>query len=455
MAYEESCPGQVVHIHQEVDARYEAMAIGVKAQKELRETPMIIFHKLRRVDGTISPWPVVVNAFASRRRNAFAVDGSYDKLGQEMFERRERRIKPVVIKRSEAPVKEVVNVGPDANTSEIPALVHMGWDPGPYIPAGFLTTYDPDTGIDNCALQRGWIYDDHEIRIFPNSHSHNGMNLAKYEKRGDDTKIAYWVGHHPAVYHGCGVKQAYPESHWDTCGGLLGEPLRLVSSETLGDDFLVPADAEFIIEGIVPRGKRKPEGPFGEYTHYFGGQRLNPYMEVTCISHRKDPFWFSILCGTIDDGIGGLRREGAIYAVLKRAVPEVLNVYRSDASPNHLYVSMRKTHDAQPRAAILAVLAAAGGSVKHVFIFDEDVDIFDEQEVLWAIGSRSDWSRDLIVVPNLPAPTLDPTVTGFAMGTGAGLDCTKPAAPAVYEQRSFVPPEVMAKIDLKDWIPGV
>lgn len=452
--YEEAHPEHVVHIDREVSARWEAAAIAVKTQKEMREAPILIFHRVRTVDGTISPWPVVMNVFASRQRCAFAVGGGYERLGCEMHERRAQRIKPVVVDRAAAPVKEVVVTGPAVNAREIPALVHAGWDPGPYIPLGFLTTYDPDTGIDNSALQRGWIHDGREVRIFPNGSSHNGQNLKKWEARGEDMRVAYWVGHHPSVYLGAGVKLRYPESHWDATGGLIGEPLRLVPSETLGDDFLVPADAEFVIEGIVPAGKRKPEGPFGEYTRYFGGQRLNPYMEVTSISRRETPFWFSLICGGPDEGfgLGGLRREGAVYEIVSRVVPQVVNVYRPGSCPNHMYIQIRKTADSQPRMAILATLAAAGGSVKHVFVFDEDVDIFDEQEVMWAIGTRSDWAKDMIVVPNAPTTDLDPTATGPRLGTSAGLDCTKPAPPALYEQRSFIPPEVMAEIQLEDYI---
>ncbi len=453
---EETYPGQVVHVRKEVSAQWEAAAIAIKLQKESREAPVVIFHKVRTVDGELSPWPVVMNLFASRQRCAFAVGGGVERLGREIHERRAARIKPVVVPRSDAPVKEVVKTGDAVNAREIPALVHAAWDPGPYIPLGFLTTYEPDSGVDNCALQRGWIYDAREIRIFANGSSHNGRNIQKYEERGEDVRVAYWVGHHPAVYLGAGVKLKYPESHWDATGGLLGEPFRLVPSETLGDDFLVPADAEFVIEGIIPAGKRKPEGPFGEYTRYIGGQRLNPYMEVTCISHRENPFWFSLICGGPDEGhgLGGLRREGAVFEVLSRVVPQVVNVYRPASCANHMYVQIRKTSDAQPRMAILATIAAAAGSVKHVFVFDEDVDIFDEQEVLWALGTRTDLARDLIVVPDSPTTDLDPTATGHRLGTSAGFDCTKPAAPALYEQRSFVPPEVMANVRLDELIPG-
>jgi 2,5-furandicarboxylate decarboxylase 1 len=226
-----------------------------------------------------------------------------------------------------------------------------------------------------------------------------------------------------------------------------------VPSETLGEDFLVPADAEFVIEGTVPRGKLKPEGPFGEYTRYFGAQRLNPYMEVTCISHRQNAHWVSIITGYADDQIGALRREGIVFDAVKRVVPQILAVYRPMAAPHHIYIQIRKTHDSQPRMAIMSALSLPD-AIKHVFVFDEDVDIFDEQEVQWAIDTRSDWAKDLIVVPNLEATHLEPTTTGRGLGTRAGIDCTIPCPPAVYEQRSFIPKEVMERIHLKDYLPN-
>lgn len=448
--YEESHPDLVVHVEQEVDARWEASAIVLKSQKELPEAPVFVFHRLRTVHGEISPFPVVMNLFASRHRLAHAVDSSFERVGIEIWERRARKVPPVTVSRDEAPVKEVVHR--DARVlRELPAVVHAAWDPGPYLSAGFLTTYDPETGIDNCALQRGWIYDDHEIRIFPNSASHNWWNIRKVEEQGGDARVAFWVGHHPAVYMGAESKLGYPESHWANAGGLAAEPIRLVPSETLGEDFLVPADAEFVIEGIVPRGQRKPEGPFGEYTRYFGGQRLNPCMEVTCVTHRKDPQWVSIVTGYGDDMIGGLRREGFLYETMKRIVPQVINIYRPTVCPFHMYVQLRKTADWQPRSIIMAALSVPEG-IKHVFVFDEDVDIFDENEVQWAIGTRADWAKDLIVVEDLHTSGLDPTSTGHGLGTRAGIDCTKPAPPGVYEQRSFIPAEVMERIRLADYL---
>jgi 2,5-furandicarboxylate decarboxylase 1 len=370
-----------------------------------------------------------------------------------MFERYARRIKPIVVDRAQAPVKQVIRTGASVALQEFPAIVHSGWDPGPYISGGFLTTYDPDSGIDNTALQRGWLYNEREIRVFVSPGSHNAWNLKKWESRGENTPVAFWVGHHPAVYLGAEARLGYPESHWETAGGFIGEPLRLVQSDTLGPKFLVPADSEFVIEGVIVRGKLAPEGPFGEYTRYFGGQGLRPVMEVTCVTHRENPYWLSIIPGYDDEGcgIGALRREGYVFEVVRRIVPEVLNVYRPNSCPHHIYVQLRKTQEWQPRALIMAVLSMPE-AIKYVFVFDDDVDIFNESEVLWAIGTRSDWTRDLIAVPDLFATPLDPTTSGHGLGTRGGIDCTKPAAPKVFEQRSFIPEEVMDRIQLGDYL---
>jgi len=453
--YEAANPGMVVRISQEVSACWEASAIAVKAQKELREAPVLIFERLRTTDGRISPYPTVLNLFASRPRCAFALEADPRFAGQALYERRLDRVKPVVVSSEQAPVKEIIAIGDAIDVQEIPGVVHNAWDPGAYVSAGMLTTYDPESGVDNCALQRGWLYDQREIRVFPAGVSHNAWNLHKIEAAGEPARVAYWVGHHPLAYLGAEARMGYPESHWDAAGGVLHEPLRLVPSETLGEDFLVPADAEWVIEGRIPPGVRKPEGPFGEYTRYFGGQGLRPVMEVSCISHRRDAHWLSIIPGRADEGIGiaALRREGTLFDLLKRVVPQVINVYRPNSAPGHIYVQLRKTQDWQPRAVITAALSSSE-SIRHVFVFDEDIDIFDEEEIMWAIYSRSDWARDLVVIENMFSTELEPTTTGHLVGTRAGLDCTVPAAPAVYERRSFIPSEVMDRVKLQDYVPA-
>jgi 2,5-furandicarboxylate decarboxylase 1 len=447
-------PQEVIRIDKPVDHKWVASAIATKVDLAFKTVPVLIFEKVIMADGEISPYPSVVNLLSSRKRCAWAIGAGFEKMGIELSTKLRKKTKPIVVSKTEAPVKEIVKKGEDVDLGVFPALVQHAWDPGPYITAGFLTCFDPDSGIDNCALQRGWIAGKREVRVGLGTWSHNGIIFSKYEKAKKDMRAAFWIGHHLAAYLGSEAKLGFPESHYESAGGVLGEPMRLVPSETLGEDFLVPADAEVVIEGFFPHGKRLPEAPFGEHLGYFGGQKWHPYMEVSCITHRKRPYWLTILCGHLDEkeGIGGARREGSVYDMVKKAVPVVTNVYRPASCPTHIYIQMRKTHDAQPRHAILAAISSAEG-IKHVFVFDEDINIFDESEILWAIGTRSQWDKDLIVVPNCASAGLDPSCEHEGISTRGGIDCTKPAPPEVFEQRTFIPEEIMSKVSLEDYLP--
>ena len=452
--YSRLFPEEIVSIDRAVDAKWHASAVATKAERACKTSPVLIFNQMRLLNGAISAYPAVVNLLSSRRRLAWTIESTVERFAIDLSSRIRQKKKPRVVSKSEAPVKEGVKKGTEVNLLDYPALVQHAWDPGQYITAGFLTCYDPDTGIDNCALQRGWIKKEREIRIHIGHHSHNGMIFSKHERAKKGMKAIYWIGHHPAAYLGAEVKLGFPESHYESAGGVLGEPLRLVPSETLGEDFLVPADAEVVIEGIIPNGQRRPEAPFGEHLGYFGGQTLSPYMDVTCITHRKKPYWLTILCSHLDEkeGIGGARREATLYEILRKAVPGVTNVYRPTSCPIHLYIQMKKRKESDPRQAILAAISAPEG-IKHVFVFDEDINIFDEPEVLWAIGTRSQWDKDLVVVPNCNAAGLDPSCERDGMGTRAGIDCTKPLPPEVFEQRTFIPDEIMNQVSIEDYIP--
>ncbi len=453
-AYERAVPDGVVHVEREVAARHEAAAIAVKVEEAYQDSPILVFHRVRTEAGEVAPFPLVMNLFASRARCAHVLGTDFRHAGRALYEKLKARVPPVTVPRGAAPVQEVVLQGEAADLTRLPAIVHSAWEPGPYVSAGFLTMYEPESGVDNCALQRAWIAGPRELRCFLAKQSHNAHILHANEQRGAPTRAAFWVGHHPAAYLGAGVRLRFPESHWATAGAVLGAPLRLVPSVSLGDDFLVPADAEFVIEGTFTPGDRAPEGPFGEYTRYFGAQRWSPVLRVTAVTHRRGAHWLTIIPGRGDEGRGlaGLRREGTIFNLVSQVVPTVVNVYRPPSCPDHIYIQLRKTNDAQPRQAILAALASPD-AIKHVFVFDEDVNIFDDADVLWAIGTRSQWDRDLIVVPDLLATPLDPSTEGRERGARGGIDCTKPAPPGHFEQRFYLPPAVVERVDLRDVLP--
>jgi 2,5-furandicarboxylate decarboxylase 1 len=449
--YEKAYPQEVVHIEREISSLHEITALAIQGDEHWKDPPVLIFHHVKNGDGTVSPHPAIVNLFASRLRCARVIGTDVPHFARELQRRStEQKRKPIVVKREDAPVKEVVARGKDVDVLKFPVLVHHYMDAGPYVSSGFATTYDPDSGIDNCGIQRGFVKAKDEIRFWPCLGTHNNFNLQKHWDGGQDMRFAYWVGHHPAVILGAEVRLGYPESHYEAAGGVIGESLRLVSSETLGEDFLVPADAEVVIEGIAKVGERKAEGPFGEAWGHTGAQRLNPVIRVTAVTHRRNACWISNMVSHKDMQVFNSWREVIILEAAKRAVPTTQNVYIP--VPGIVFLQVKQTRRNQGREAGLAALAAVEGS-KHVFVVDDDIDIYNMHDILTAIASRSQWDKDVIIIPRGRGIGTDPSITEEAVTAKAVIDCTKPAPPQPFEPRNSVPEEVMKRVRLQDYVP--
>lgn len=451
--YEAKYPEDVLHIEKQVSCVQEVHAIVDKLEKE-DKYPILFFHNVLTTEGKRANQPLITNVLASRTRYARICSSTFQDLGRDVAEAATAKRKPLVIPKAEAPVKSIIKSKEAINLFEFPALVHNAMDAGLYFSSGSLITYDPDSGIDNCSIQRGWIIAKNMVRVFIAMSMHNGMNLHKHELRNQDMKVAYWLGHHPLAYIGGLIKLPYPGSHWEAIGGMLGEPLRLVPSESLGDDFLVPADAEIVVEGILEANKRYAEGPFGEYPRTFGGQIPNPQFKVTAITHRKDAIWYDIAAGWTDhQGTGGPALEGQLWRDLRGRFPSLQNVYMplSGTGRFHVYLQFKDPAPSDARQAIIMALMLNPSLVKHAFAFDDDVDIFNEKEVLWAIATRSQWDKDLIVLPHAKVGDLDPSGGLAGESCGGGIDCTKPWGKP-FEEKVYVDQEVLDRIKLEDYI---
>jgi 2,5-furandicarboxylate decarboxylase 1 len=397
--------------------------------------------------------PVVSQLMASRLRLARLLGTTVQRAGVAMFERMQQRLDPVLVSPEQAPVREVVQTGDEIDVTRLPAPVYHAMDPGPYITAGFLTTYDPATGIVNSAMHRGWLRGPRDIGVYMVPSTDNARIFAAHERAGQDMPAAFWIGHHPLAELGCQARVASSESHFATAGGVLGEPLRVVPSLTLGENFLVPADAEIVIEGYIRAGERAAEGPFGEYTRYDGPQRWNPSMHVTAVTRRKDALWDELAVGHTH-WMGSLGKEGATFHHVKRAVNVLDNVHipMSGGGAHHVYLQLRNNRvKGVSKSALLAALSA-DFSIKHAFVFDDDIDIFDDREVMLALATRFQGDEDLVVVRGINGPALDPSGPDSG-GCKVGFDCTKPVEDANFPPRSRVPSDVAAATVLHDWIP--
>jgi len=454
--YEQDHPEDVVTIEKPVSLKHEIGILVDQLDRE-RKFPLLRIKNPILCNGKPSEFEVIMNEIGSRGKLAYAMGSNWEKVSQDW--RRlalENKQKPVVISREDAPVKEQILKGDDVDMLRYPAYQPYLMLSHPYISLAPMITYHPEAGIDNMGIHRGEIQSKNRIAFLFSPDNHNSMNFHKYEQElNQNMKCAIVAGLHPNVLMASQTKMGYPESHFEACGGLLGEPLRLVPSETLGDNFMVPADAEIVFEGEIKAMKRTAEGPYSEYTRHIGAQRWCPYMEVSCITQRKDPLWSNYAIGR-NHAFQGLAREFRVYDIVKRVVPQVTRVYLlphagGDDGLGFCFIQIKKTAEGQARTAIHSALTS-NYSVKHVIVVDEDVDIYDERQVFWAVATRAQPDKDWIIQTDVMSSIVDPSIENH-WGSKAGIDATRPAPPEPFLIPTMFPEEDMKRFKLNDYVP--
>src|SRR6266508_2280382 len=180
----------------------------------------------------------------------------------------------------------------------------------------------PDADNHNSGIYRAQIHSRNRLGMSYEKHTHIGTVHRSAEARGEPVDCAIWVGHHPATLLGCQSKIPYGEDEYEVMGGLLQEPLEVVRAKTV--DVMVPASAEVVFEGRILPGERLPEGPYGEFTWYYGLERPSPVMEVTAITHRRDAIYHHLFAAHPEHNLTGrLGREAVLYKRVRAAMPGV------------------------------------------------------------------------------------------------------------------------------------
>jgi UbiD family decarboxylase len=250
------------------------------------------------------------------------------------------------------------------------------------------------------------------------------------EERGQSLPVAITLGIHPLHYMGSMV-YAYPPKvrKYEIIGGLFGEPYRVARCGVEGLE--VAAGAEIVIEGEILAHVREPEGPFGEFTGYASHRSTQNVFVAHRIRMRRDPIFHSVTSGMSKDHIlvSCITREGEIQNALRRNLPNVLNVHVPHATCGAFMaiIAMKKTAEGEPQMAIMATLGTELYT-KYVIVVDEDVDIFDMNDVMWAVATRVRAEKDIVFIPNAKGAILDPTSDpeSFTL-TKMGIDATRPA----------------------------
>ena len=428
---------ELVRISHPVDPVHEVSALVAKLARERRRRPVLL---LENVKG--SAFPVVTNLHAGRRRMALAMNAEPRELQRAFLKAMEHPVPPVVV--DTGPVKEVVQTGGDVDLLALPQIVHHAADAGPYITAAISFARDPEDGTWNCAYNRLMIMGRDRTSIHITASKHLWEFYQKAEARGEALPVAFAVGVHPAIGLGALAIGSIDEDERAIMGGILGEPLELVRCET--SDLLVPAHAEMILEGEILPGERTPEGPFSEFTGYSLGQRQREVVRYNAVTMRQGALFHDIAVAQVDHLLlSTIPMEANLYRAVRAIVPSVKAV--RVPAPYSCYVAIEQRVAGQAKNAILAVMGA-DMYIKRVVVVDHDVNIFDDREVAWALGTRCQADRDITVISNTRGSDLDPSTDSDGYTAKWGVDATAKPSLAQYTPRNRIPQDVMDRIDL-------
>lgn len=422
----------ILEIHHQVNLDHDMTTYVMELEKR-GKTPLLFFHDVKGF-----PYPVVVNTFGSRRRIGFSIGLEEKDLITGWKSLAADRIPPTVVK--EAPVKEVIKTGKEIDLEEYPIPVHFEIDGGRMITGGVVIANDPDTGVGNLNFTRMQIHGKDLLGASLHSRGDLWDFQRRQGERGQPLEVAVAIGVHPAISVAGAANLPISEDEMALAGALMGESVLVVPAETV--DLLVPAQAEMIIEGRILADTFQDEGPLGEYTGYASNRSTRNVIQVTAITHRKDMIYQDIIPGASAEhlNLSKVSRIPRTFDAVKSVFPNVVDMnYPMSGTHYHCYVSLDQKIEGQAKQVMLLIFGL-DSYIKHIIAVDSDVDVFDEKQVLWALATRFQADKDLLVVPGLPANLLDPSMEG-KVGAKMGLDATmsldSPAVPIQIGQESI------------------
>lgn len=465
--------GQLAHVTAEVDWRDEIPAITRKSLNAMG--PALLFENIKDYQNT---WcrKLFVNGLGNGDMIKMMFNRPRDVSRRELVDLYRDAIKnPLAPEAFETgPVKENIRKGDQINLWDFPVPKWHALDGGRYINTWCgVVTRDPDTGIMNVGTYRGMIVDETRISCLLLTAQHWGMHLTKYAQRGEKMPVAVVFGYDPSmVFVAC---SAIPTNmcEYDVMGAIRGVPVDLVKCET--SDLMVPSSAEIVLEGFVdPHPETFAwEGGFGEYTGYYAGERRKrPVIQVECITHRNDPIYRGNLEGAgpgepnEDSHVYAISAKGLMFDTLERAgIPGVL-----DCRPGPInIIKIKQSYRGQAKQIACALWAHPNAEYmwKMVLVVDEDIDIYNERSVQWAMCYRVDPANleHLVVMPGTRGGVLDPSSPAevrddVRFGTGSWnrllIDATRDLSLAKINRlgepeweplATWVPPDQMAAVE--------
>jgi 2,5-furandicarboxylate decarboxylase 1 len=416
--------GELVDLHQPVDIRHIATLV------DQAETALY-FHDVIGYE-----MPVVSGIIRSPER-AMAALGceSFREIEDKLTEAVKRPIAPKHVKTS--PTRELLLAGDDVDLYKLPIPMSSIYDGGPMITAGVVIARDPELGF-NSGIYRFIVKEKSLTGIDIVTPNNMRLFAERAYRQGRALPISISIGTHPIEITGSGYRAPLGVDEMAIAGGLRGSPVELAPCATI--DLPYVADAEIVLEAeILPTGWTWPEGRFGEFTRLMGGLHWNPLVRIKAIAMRKDAIYYNLHMPWENTWLAAPTRYAAIRQALRTAGVTVkdMNVTLGGCAFWHAVISIKK-QPGEGKNALLAALSVM--DLKHVVVVDDDIDVFDAAEVEWAIATRVQGDRDVMIVGNARAKPLDPSLPqGYGVvptGAKVGIDATIPEGiPREYYER--------------------
>ncbi|MBI4481584.1 MAG: UbiD family decarboxylase [Acidobacteria bacterium] len=452
-------PDELKLVSQQVDPRLELTAIAEKSSQDGRY-PGVFFTNVKG-----SSIPLVINLTATYERLALALGTSVQELVKAYGERQGHPVAPKITQ--EAPVHDVVLQGKEVDLYALPIPHHNETDSNFYVTSGVLICKDPESGRTNAGMYRHQVQARDQLGVWFYESHHGGVIWRRYEALGKPMEVAIAIGHHPAFALAAISRLPGIGGEFEEAGALLGEPLELTKARTV--DLLVPARAEIVLEGVLYPRQRHREGPFGEWPGYTVEEGEKPCIKITTITMRKDALYYTIFPANEEHRvIGALPRMGSIYRRVREAIPGLVNVNVPAHARTHCYISIKKYQDSDVKKAAMTAILTEPENLRFVVVVDDDINVFNEREVMWAIGTRFNADKDLLMVKDWSGPGgLNPTGWEYhpdgsrtpIMSTVMLLDATMPLPPRQYPPLSRPPKELVERVDaarvLRDFDPSL
>lgn len=416
--------GELLVVNQQVDPRYELAAVTKKIQTTSDKA--VLF---KNVAGT--RLPVVSNLYGSHDRLCRLIGASSDAFCPAWAEALRAPVPPEIYEHVATPLDVVECV-----LSELPLITYHGKDAGPYFTSAIFLALEPDTRVPNLSFHRSMYVNDQELRVRLGSSHDLARYQKKAEQRGEALEAALLIGVPPEIFLSAGYSLPYEANELELAAKLLRQPVQMRPCSRIG--LSVPASTEIVVEGRFLPNVRRPEGPFGEFLGAYVPVGDNHVFEVLGVTRRADAHFHSLTCGTPED-LRPLEALTAarVYEHVSRVVRGVIDV---STRPNCMItiLKIKQEYEGHGKHALLAALGSNMDYNKVCMVVDEDVDIYDLNDVMWAYLTRGPADQRAMILDRIPGFYRDELKDHWGR---LAIDATMPWGRAAEFERKRIPGE--------------